>query len=101
MSQNSSGVGHGVVDVARRQLRTKDRRGDRDRLPGTLMSTNMPKLSSRSRREEGEHPIYGKVESVRFSCCCHETSPLTLCHTTACQRLKSCEAICEINHNHK
>ena len=67
-SPNSSGVGHGVGGVARRALRTKDRRGGRDRLPGTLMLTSMPKLSSSNHHEEGGHPIYGKAESVRFFC---------------------------------
>lgn len=78
MSHNLRGVVLGVVDAAVSKLRSREKRDDQGRLLGILWWLNMPRASNKNHREDGEHPISGKAESVRLSHCDLWLLPLIL-----------------------
>lgn len=77
-SRNLRGVVLGVVDAAVSKLRSRERRDDQGRLLGILWWLNMPRVSNKNHREDEEHPISGKAESVRLSHCDLWLLPLIL-----------------------
>lgn len=79
MSHDSRGVVLGVVHAALPELRSKERHDDQGRLLGILWWLNMPRVSNKNHREDQEHLISGKAESVRLSHCDLLLLPLILC----------------------